>query len=193
MPINNEFGDFSTGAAYMKDENDYPGATGFESPVSSNAQVRWWYEAMRLYEAKVRHSKLAHIDDLILVTTYLGQSLTGLFGRKFPGTPGRRDTPSLIGYIKYVLPENGLDLQSDQERYYSCAYDLIVDMDQYYTTITKHPDSNKEGMMKELTKEKVTKFMEATRRVWIWYGYKKFSDEITAASLVAFQTLYIDL
>ncbi len=140
--------------------------------VHSNPQLYLWKRAKEEYnKAKSAGRNLYH-DESIFIIILLGNSLAFLFGRSWEGGDGI-NTPSLKNLVEKKLPTIGIDLESDDQELYS----HFDELNQFYNDCTKHHDMSKENKIEELNNDRVEKFLETTRCVWIWYLRKKLNQE----------------
>ena len=190
------FAEYSTETANLQNEN-YKSARATESQstkdlVDSNAQLMWWIKAKSCYEEKVRNTESPEIDDMIYIINCLGDSLTTLFGQNYPGFPNDA-TPPLGTFFYITLPAKGLDLKNDSDKKYRVAYGVMETMNDYFNDAVKHPDQSKRKKIKQLNKEMVSRFMEATKRVWLWFGERNPKFTLTAIAVSQFQDSYAEL
>ncbi len=164
----------------IKDE-----AEVFDKNKIFNLQLRYWAEAKTSFE-KLNKSNFI-LEEAVLIVNYLCSSLEVLAGVNIDLKEG--NTPCLKKlYEKTLVKEKGWDLNKEKTDLFKV---LSEEMNDYYTNICKHMNrtNSRRKMLEEITYEKVKKYMETTRAIWLWVLDKEFNGNIPEDQLVFFKEI----
>jgi hypothetical protein len=137
-----------------------------------NAQIKFWKDAKKEYEEyqKLLKQKIIPPEDwsyALSIILKLGISLTVLFGANYESKPGEF-TPALKNHIlKWKLEEEDKNL-----------YDEFVELDEFHKNISKHFDISKVPILEKTSLDDLNKYMETTRKIWLWFLRKKTNGVI---------------
>lgn len=154
--------------------------------ILHNPMIAFWRRAVLYFENReklVRDDEyLLRFEDFALIISDLGQSLYMLFGRHWNdeakknygqkvGTPPQ-ETPDLLALLEKYYPPIGWDLPGTNAELWWSLRSFIYD---YYQDIVKHFEYEKFKKALSLTFDTLARFMEITRKTWIWFMEKYFN------------------
>ncbi|MBN2531847.1 MAG: hypothetical protein JXB88_03090 [Spirochaetales bacterium] len=132
----------------------------------TNIQLAFWIDAKTKYFSLIKKTDYPDLSDMILIVIALGNSLTFLFAVNFEKINDSK-TPELFDMIKKW------GLHNARPDYFRDFEELFV----FYRNLLKHPDRKKlDEIASILTKEKLKRFMQITRNIWIWF-IKKYHEK----------------
>lgn len=141
-----------------------------------NVQLNSWLEAKKKYML-LKNNINYNWGDFIPIIKELGDSLAYLFGINYDCN---MRTPSLKKFISNSLPQKGWDLKKDEP----ILFKDFERLDDYYKDISKHLNRLKVDKINALTVIDISRFMETTRRIWIWYLNKNYNYKIPDEQLI---------
>ncbi len=146
--------------------------------------IAFWRRAVLYYETReqlIAEGYDLRFEDYALIISDLGQSLYFLFGRhwneeakaKYSLKVGTspESTPDLLALLEKYYPNIGWNLSLDNSTLWRLLHDFILN---YYQDIVKHFEYKKFEIALTLNFETLSKFMEITRRTWLWFISKRF-------------------
>ena len=183
-----EFADYTTAPSSV--ENIEPSNISAETSnvTDANPQLYYWREAINRYFKKVKSFEKPALDDLLFIVNCLGNSLSNLFGRHYPGNE-KGHTPPLLTFIDSFFPSQGIVLKDDDLK----TYKHFIELNIFYCDATKHPDRSKESKIINLSKLKVEQFLETTRQIWLWFGKKKYGSPLSSEAIKEFEYQFTTL
>jgi hypothetical protein len=132
-----------------------------------NFQLAFWKDAKEKYNQRIKNNNTPLLSDMVLVISSLFLSLTFLFGVNFQKRVGNISTPSLISLI------NSWHLGKDN----SDLYRRFCEINSFFKINIRHTDYDKiSSNVIVLTKEKLERFYETTRELWVWF-IKKYCEK----------------
>ena len=152
--------------------------------IIHNPMIAFWRRAVLYYETKKQQYNEGlplRFEHYALIISDLGQSLYMLFGRHWNEKAKRiyssmvgkppDSTPDLLPLLVKYYPPIGWDLPSDNIALWNLLYEFILN---YYQDIVKHFEYRKFEKALSLDTDKLARFMEITRKSWIWFIEKLF-------------------
>ncbi len=124
-----------------------------------NLQLMHWKEAKQRY---FEYQNNLSTEDMIFIIDHLINSLSALFGANFPGDREKK-TPQLKQLINNRRSESNIKIDKT-------VYRSLLDLADYYDATVRHHDQSKRTRALDLTVTTIERFLETTKRIWIWFG-----------------------
>lgn len=178
-----EFDDLYIFAEFASGFNDYRYPYyKFVGKKVFNLQLRYWVEALNKFQSIYDGDE--RVEELLLILDMLCHSLEALAGVNIKPPPNNKTASLIVLYGKqkkgkaWDLKEEKLDLFKELE-----------EMDWFQKNLSKHinkSDSRKE-MLKQINYEKIRKYMNVTREIWLWILNKRYRSKIPEDQLKLFR------
>jgi len=154
-----------------------------ESNVTFNMQLRYWVEALiKFQNLYVSNFK---VEELLLILDFLCHSLETLAGVNII-PPANDFTPSLMNLYKESLRnDRGWNLKFDKPD----LFKSLEEMNNYHNNLCKHINrsNSRKELLKQINLEKIRKYMNTAKNIWLWLLNKKYKGQIPNEQLQFFE------
>jgi len=128
-------------------------------PRIVNIQLRYWVEAVeKFYRLDKNQYNENTIEEGVFIINLLANSLSVLGGMNVKSEKSR--TPPLLD----LYSGDAWDLRSERPDLYKALEDLNSD----YNKLSKHMNKSRVELLKDISYEKLQRFMDSTREIWKW-------------------------
>ena len=145
--------------AYKYIDKYYEINTSTDKPKIVNIQLRYWIEAVeKFYNLSEADYNEGTVEEGVLIINLLANSLLVLGGMN--DKSGKDRTPPLLN----LYAGDSWDLESERPDLYKTLGDLNDD----YNKLSKHINKSRSDLLKDVSYEKLKRYMELTRCIWKW-------------------------
>jgi len=143
-----------------------------------NLQLRYWIEALIKFERLDKECNIK-LEELLLILNSICNSLLVLAGVNFKKLPQNDFIPCLIDlYDQWSLKKDEPELFHD-----------LRQMNENYNKLSKHlcKSSLRSKLLNKIDYEKIRKYMNVTKEIWLWALKKRYGDNIPEDQLTFFE------
>ncbi len=165
---NYEFAEFASSADALAGKEKRRLAPGQEL---INLQLEYWSAAVNIYEEKRENFT---IEEYLVILLLLCHSLETSGGVNIQP---REHTPPLLTLYEKTLPdeeEKQWNLKEEKPELFCILKEMITN----HNNLCKHLNKKRTDKLSEMTPNKLSTYMEATRKMWLWALGKKYHDDI---------------